>query len=50
MLLVGIYPAQAVFAQQATIPTSRLEPQFQGLPDPGNPGKTIEVFTFNKGL
>jgi hypothetical protein len=47
MLLVGIYPAQAVFAQQATIPASRLEPEFQGLPDPTRPGCTIESFTYD---
>jgi hypothetical protein len=42
--------AQAVFAQQATIPASRCEARFRNLPDPANPGQTIQEFTFNKGL
>jgi hypothetical protein len=42
--------AQAVFAQQATIPASRCEPRFQNLPDPTRPGQTIQEFSFNKGL
>ena len=41
---------RAVFAQQATIPASRLEAEFQNLPDPTRPGQTIQEFSFNKGL
>ena len=47
---LSVCQAQAVFAQQATIPASRCEPQYQNLPDPTRPGKTIQEFTFNKGL
>ena len=42
MLLVGIYPAQAVFAQRATIDAARMEPEFQG--------KGVATFVYNKGL
>ena len=42
MLMVGVYPAQAVFSQKATIPAARLEPEFQGL--------GVEEFVYNKGL
>ena len=40
--MVGIYPAQAVFSQRATIAASRLEAEFQG--------KGVEEFVYNKGL
>eukprot|EP01062_Namystynia_karyoxenos_P022419 TRINITY_DN18598_c0_g1_i1.p1 TRINITY_DN18598_c0_g1~~TRINITY_DN18598_c0_g1_i1.p1 ORF type:complete len:354 (+),score=97.13 TRINITY_DN18598_c0_g1_i1:94-1062(+) len=41
-IVLGIYPAQAMFTQQALIPASRLEPEFQG--------KGIECYVYNKGL
>jgi hypothetical protein len=47
-VVMGLYPAQAVFSQNALIPASRLEPQFQGLN--ASDGSPITHFTFNKGL
>jgi hypothetical protein len=47
-VILGLYPAQAVFSQNAAIPASRLEPEFQGLK--ASDGTTISQFTFNKGL
>eukprot|EP00041_Stephanoeca_diplocostata_P025154 m.651972 g.651972 ORF g.651972 m.651972 type:complete len:165 (+) comp22686_c0_seq1:1204-1698(+) len=47
-VVAGLYPAQAVFAQRATISAKKLEPQFQGLRYPN--GKPITEFFYNKGL
>lgn len=47
-VVVGLYPAQAVFAQKASIPAASLEPQFQNLKD--SRGQPIQKFFYNKGL
>ena len=48
LCFVGIYPAQAIFSQKATIESHRLEPQFQGLLD--EQGEPVHMFYYNKGL
>ena len=47
-VVVGIYPAQAIFPQYDSIPVERLEPQYQGLKD--EDGEPITRFFYNKGL
>lgn len=47
-VVVGIYPAQAIFPQYDSIPVERLEPQFQGLKTAA--GDPIDRFYYNKGL
>jgi len=47
-MIIGIYPAQAIFPQQDSIAAAKLEPQFQGLT--ARDGTPINTFTYNKGL
>jgi len=47
-VVVGIYPAQAIFPQYDSIPVERLESQYQGLKD--EDGEPITRFFYNKGL
>lgn len=47
-VILGLYPAQAVYPQQASIPAEKIEPQFQGLKD--SKGDIIQKFFYNKGL
>lgn len=48
-VVMGIYPAQAVFAQRASIQASQLEPQFQNRRHPTT-NELIQTYWFNKGL
>eukprot|EP00755_Sulcionema_specki_P033540 Sspe_Gene.100968::Locus_75605_Transcript_3_3_Confidence_0.714_Length_1850::g.100968::m.100968 len=42
MIFLSIYPAQAIFKQEASLPASRLESRFQG--------KGVDTYYYNKGL
>jgi len=44
----GIYPAQALFSQNATITPADMEPEFHGLLD--SQGRPVDTFRYNKGL
>ena len=46
LICVGVYPAQAVFTQEASIPASRVEAEFR---DAAKHGVQTEYF-YNKGL
>eukprot|EP00301_Raphidiophrys_heterophryoidea_P016088 c252_g1_i1.p1 GENE.c252_g1_i1~~c252_g1_i1.p1 ORF type:complete len:329 (+),score=79.50 c252_g1_i1:64-1050(+) len=48
MTCLGVYPAQAVFSQTASVPAARLEPRFQNIRNAK--GEPINTFFYNKGL
>lgn len=48
-IILGIYPAQAVFTQEASIAASKLEPEFQKQPLADGSG-FVDTFFYNKGL
>eukprot|EP00035_Acanthoeca_spectabilis_P024440 m.453814 g.453814 ORF g.453814 m.453814 type:complete len:332 (+) comp20559_c0_seq1:222-1217(+) len=48
-IVLGIYPAQAVFAQRASIDAKSLEPEFQNRRHPTT-NELVQTYWFNKGL
>jgi len=47
-LVVGLFPGQALFSQNASVPLDRIEPEFRGcLTEKGEP---VTEFFYNKGL
>lgn len=47
-IVLGVYPGQALFTQQATIDASKLEPEFRNLKL--SDGRPVTELTYNKGL
>lgn len=47
-VVIGLYPAQAVFAQRASISADSVEPQFREIKN--SKGQHVREFFYNKGL
>lgn len=48
-VILGVYPAQAVFPQKASLPAKSLEPEFHNRRSPTT-GELVQTYWFNKGL